>query len=697
MTNDIEKILEHPSVQRVTDRFSPEHNRRKNYKPPVCAVFSSPCTFLTDDPSYRFTIDREAEKQLSNIINNKVQVVNGAEKSGTDCGKLWEKPRNIGIVFSGGPAPGGHNVIAGIFDAAKKANPANRVYGFLVGPDGIIENEVMELDLDTVDRFRNQGGFTMIRTGRTKIDTPKKMALARETCKNLNLNALVVVGGDDSNTNAAFLAQELFDDGIQVIGVPKTIDGDIQVRDDKGRVLCAMSFGFHSAARAFANSVSNLCTDCSSDVKYWHICKVMGRVASHLALETGLQTHANLTFVGEELADYVDEKRLKLAESEGRTDYTAYGMTLRGLSRKICEAIVRRAAAGKNYGVMVIPEGILEFINEIQTFIIKLNAIIGEYNADHDRSFHEDFPKLMDKLEHLRKLAQLSQSNPLASVWNARDDDLFRDIPAFFQEGLLMERDSHGNFPFSQVKTEDVLLGLVTEYLKILEDQGEYKVGIRRADYRKIMEKDGLDPDRFGPVLFRNYENGEFLLVRAAIISMRTLKRELVESGLIGKDADVPKPVEKIYKKSVPDFKTQTHFFGYDGRGSAPTKFDCDYTYNLGMTVFSLVAGGCTGQMAAIRNLERDFSQWEPIGIPIAPLMHLEERKGKLTLVIEKSIVDISGTPFRVFAALRDRWLAAEPGQEDDYRKPIPISLADESSESRPVTLTLIALDTVKL
>ena len=210
---------------------------------------------------------------------------------------------------------------------------------------------------------------------------------------------LVIIGGDDSNTNAAFLAQEMFAAGVQVIGVPKTIDGDIQVRDDSGNVLCAMSFGFHTAARAFANSISNLCTDSSSDVKYWHICKVMGRVASHLTLECAFQTHANLSLIGEELADYVDERRIEKANQTGVIDYTAYGMTLRHLSRLICDTIVQRAACGKNFGVIIIPEGILEFINEIQTFIIKLNKIIAEYNRIHDTDFHFSFPRTFQTVD----------------------------------------------------------------------------------------------------------------------------------------------------------------------------------------------------------------------------------------------------------------------------------------------------------
>jgi len=483
----------------------------------------------------------------------------------------------------------------------------------------------------------------------------------------------------------------MFDDGVQVIGVPKTIDGDIQVRDADGKVLCAMSFGFHTAARAFAAEISNLCTDSSSDVKYWHICKVMGRVASHLALEVALQTHANMTLIGEDLADYVDKRRIEKAEKQGAVDYTAYGMTLRHLSRVICDGIVRRAAAGKNYGVLVIPEGVLEFINEIQMFIIKLNTIIAEYNQTRDTDFHSDFPTLEEKLEYLRGLAKRSREEGRFSVWNTRDDDLFSDIPAFFQDGLLIERDSHGNFQFSQVETEKVLLGLVRDYLDRLREDGEYKIGIEKGYYKKTLEKEKLDPDRFGPALFMNYDDSEFLLIKPSIISVKTLRQALANANLMGKDEKVPAPVEKIYKKSVPKFKTQPHFYGYDGRGSDPTQFDCAYTYNLGLTVFSLIVNGATGQMAAVKNLEAGFPEWAPMGIPIAPLMHLEERKGKLALVLEKSVVDISSPAFRIAKAFREKWLAASPGA-DNYRKPGPIRFAGETEEERPITLTLNAV-----
>ncbi len=687
-----EELLEHPDFLEATGDISPDLIARRSFIPPKCPVFESPYTVLKETDSFVFQDHPEPRRQLPDIIDNKVQIVGGADSLEDSLARKYGRKRRIGIVFSGGPAPGGHNVIAGLFDAAKEANPESAVIGFIQGPDGIIENEAVELTPDLVDGHRNLGGFCMIKTGRTKIDTREKMRLSGETLKKLEVDALVVVGGDDSNTNAAFLAQEMIDKGVQVIGVPKTIDGDIQVRDCNGEVLCAMSFGFHSAANAFANSVSNLSTDCYSDVKYWHVCKVMGRVASHLALETALKAHPNMTLIGEDLADYVDERRLEKAKKENTVDYTAFGMTLRHLSRVICDGIVRRAAVGKNYGILVIPEGVLEFVNEIQMFIIKFNTIIAEYNRTHDQSFHESFPLLQDKRDYLGRLAMLSRENGEIPLWNTRDDDLFNQVPDFFQEGLLMERDQHGNFPFSAVPTEKVLMGLVQDYLDILKEKGRYKLGISAGWYEKHMGKAGLDPDEYGRAIFKNYGEALFLLVKPEIISLKTLEWVLQKSGLLEDGEKAPGAVVKVYEKSVPKFKLQTHFYGYDGRGSHPTWFDCTYTYNLGRTVFSLVANGATGQMAAIRNLEMGFDQWEPIGIPIAPMMHLEERKGKLELVLEKSIVSVNSPAFKAVKALREKWLAAHPGPEC-YRNPGPGLLTGETVEDRPLTLKLNSLE----
>ena len=684
---DINKILNHSGVKVRIDDESTETRLRKSFKPPLCKVFNSSHISIKELDN-NFFIDPEAKKQLPDIIDSKVSKIIEIEKSEND--NQYRKKRNIGIVFSGGPAPGGHNVISGFYDASKKANPDNVVYGFLMGPDGIIENEKIEITDEIVDKYRNTGGFKMIKTGRTKIDSKLKIKLSRQTCKEINLDALVIIGGDDSNTNAAFLAQELLKDNVQIIGVPKTIDGDVQVRDSDGNILCAMPFGFHSAARSFSRQISNLCSDGGSDVKYWHVCKVMGRVASHLALEVALQTHANLVLIGEDIVNYVDEEKREQSIKKGKIDYDSYGMSLRHLSRVICNCIVKRAAYGKNYGILVIPEGILEFVNEIQKFIIKLNAIIAEYNNTHDNDFHTEFPKLVDKLNYLRKLARIAREENVNSIWSTRDDDLFSDIPEFFREDLLMERDSHGNFPFSLVETEKVLMGLVKDYLKILKEKGIYKLGIRKSYYEKIMEQGGLDPKKYAKILFRNknYEKTKYLLMKKSIFSIKTLKKALNKSRVIAKKKSIPEAVEIIYKKSIPNFQTRFHFYGYDGRGSDPTRFDCIYTYNLGYTAFNLVANGITGQMAAINNLEKDFSHWEPIGIPLAPLMHLEERKGKLALVMEKSLVDIESTAFRVVKAKREEWLAAEKDDEC-YRKPVPIRYDEGSLEDRPITLYL--------
>ncbi|MBF0200382.1 MAG: 6-phosphofructokinase [Desulfamplus sp.] len=684
----IEYLLNHPGTLKVIQDTNKETKARRAFVPCRCRVFSSPVISLEEQKKYYFHINRESASILPHIIHNNVQKLVPARDDDPCIKDIFNRKRAIGIVFSGGPAPGGHNVIAGIFDAAMKANPESKIYGFILGPNGILENHHVEITQELVDQYRNLGGFTMIKTGRTKIDSQQKVELSRQACISLNLDSLVIVGGDDSNTNAAFLAQKLKDDGIQVIGVPKTIDGDIQVKDDNGHSLCATSFGFHSAARAFAQNISNLCTDASSDLKYWHVCKVMGRVASHLALETALQTHVNLTLIGEDLADYVDHARLTKAEERGEVDYTAFGITLRRLSRLICDAIVKRAGAGKNYGVMIIPEGVLEFINEIQIFIIKLNTIIADYNQIHDLDFHASFPSLDAKLEYLRRLSRGITEKKASPIWNARDDELFNDLPAFFQEGLLVERDTHGNFQFSQVETEKIIMDMVKDYLHILKEKGEYKVGIHKELFFNAMNRACLDADAYGKILFRNYGDSLYLLVKKNIISQKTLKKALMDSGMINEDEKIPDAVIDIYKKSVPNFKTQTHFYGYDGRGSNPTKFDCNYTYNLGLTAFGLIASGATGQMAAIRNLEHDFEQWEPIGIPLAKLMHLEERKGRLTLVMEKSIVDLQSNAFIILKSMREKWLAAEHG-EDHYRKPGPVRFRGDSEEDKPISLVL--------
>ncbi len=683
----LEFLLNHPETSHVTSDVNAETIERRSFSPKKIKIFASKYTDIKECPEYKLSNTREAAKMLPDVINNTVQRIIFRHEISQKAKQAFKMPRNIGVLFSGGPAPGGHNVIAGLYDELKKYNSESKLIGFLSGPDGLLESKYVEITKSLVDAYRNMGGFSMIKTGRTKIDSKNKMDSALKTCKELGLEALVVIGGDDSNTNAVFLAQQFKSAGIKVIGVPKTIDGDLQIKTDDQETLCAISFGFHTAARAFSQNISNLTTDAGSDIKYWHVCKVMGRVASHLTLECAFQTHANLSFVGEELADYTDHQRIEKAQKEGMIDYTAYGMTLRHWSRLICDTIVRRAACGKNFGVMIIPEGILEFINEIQVFIIKLNTIIADYNHIHDIDFHTSFPTLNAKLEYLRRLTRVLGEKNKFSIWNLRDDDLFSQLPSFFQTGLLMERDTHGNFQFSQVKTEEIIMDMVKEYLNILKEQGKYKIGIERSYYMSIMKTSKFIPEKIAKIIFKNPED-KYLLIKESIISLKTLKQVLINNEVISSDEDVPEPIVRIFKKSDPEFKTQTHFYGYDGRGSDPTYFDCNYSYNLGITAFHLIANGATGQMAAIKNLEKKFDKWEPIGIPIAKLMRLEERKGKLELVIEKSLIDLDSNAFRIFKALREEWMAASENP-DRYRRPGPVRFAGITEEDRPITLLL--------
>src|SRR3989339_206956 len=317
---------------------------RRSYQPLLCPRLAAGAGSTRPLPGFDLEVIRVAREQLPFVCKNQlVEIV-------PDSRPRPGKPMRLGVVLSGGPAPGGHNVIAGLFQAAKRAHPDSQVVGFLAGPKGIIIDKHIEITADMVAHHLNSGGFHMLGTGRDKIDTPQKMKQCRETCALLKLSGLVVVGGDDSNTTAAFLAENLRGIGTQVIGIPKTIDGDLQVPE-----LLQIPFGFHSACMAFATEVGNLNSDCKSDLKYWHFNRLMGRSASHIALEVAFQTHPNVILIGEE----IEEKEL----------------TIHNVVRLIADVIVDRAREGKNYGTILIPEGILEFIHEVNVLIIKIKTL----------------------------------------------------------------------------------------------------------------------------------------------------------------------------------------------------------------------------------------------------------------------------------------------------------------------------------
>lgn len=343
--------------------------------------------------------------------------------------------KNVGVILSGGQAPGGHNVIAGLYDALKQANSQNKLYGFLGGPAGIIDGNYVEFSDELIDEYRNTGGFDIIGSGRTKLETQEQFEKSLAVCKKLNVSAVVIIGGDDSNTNAALLAEWFVENntGIQVIGCPKTIDGDL--KNDQIEI----SFGFDTATKTYGELIGNIQRDANSAKKYWHFIKIMGRSASHVALEAALQTQPNITLISEE----VEEKKMSLEQ----------------IINYMADIISRRAAKGKNFGIAIIPEGLIEFIPEMKSMIANLNDLMGELENDPDYnnvgSSHERFEVVQNRLKDE----------------NAK---VFASLPALIKAQLLMDRDPHGNVQVSRIETEKLLIEMLRTKLDNMKSQGEY-------------------------------------------------------------------------------------------------------------------------------------------------------------------------------------------------------------------------------
>ena len=341
---------------------------------------------------------------------------------------------NVGVILSGGQAPGGHNVIAGLYDAIKQANPSNKLYGFLGGPSGIIEGEYIEFTDEFINDYRNTGGFDIIGSGRTKLETEEQFKKSLAVCQKLGIKAVVIIGGDDSNTNAALLAEWFVANnaGIQVIGCPKTIDGDLKNEQIE------ISFGFDTATKTYGELIGNIQRDANSAKKYWHFIKIMGRSASHVALEAALQTQPNITLISEE----VEAKKMSLASI---IDY-------------MTDIIVRRSENKKNFGIAVIPEGLIEFIPEMGAMIANLNDI-------------------MSSLEKDAKYTSASQTEKFAIIENTLSSEnakVFSSLPTLIKSQLLMDRDPHGNVQVSRIETEKLLISMIEEKLNELKAEGKY-------------------------------------------------------------------------------------------------------------------------------------------------------------------------------------------------------------------------------
>ena len=435
---------------------------------------------------------------------------------------------NVGVILSGGQAPGGHNVISGIFDGVKSLNKNSKVYGFLGGPGGLVDHKYIELTDTIIDEYRNTGGFDIIGSGRTKLEETAQFDKGVEICNKLGIKALVIIGGDDSNTNACVLAEYYLQNktGIQVIGCPKTIDGDLK------NEMIETSFGFDTACKVYSEVIGNIMRDANSAKKYWHFIKLMGRSASHIGLECALQTQPNICIISEE----VEAKKQTLAE----------------VVDSVANVVASRAAQGNNFGVVLIPEGLIEFIPEMKVLIAELNDLLA----------HES-----DVKEAIKGLSKQS-----AAVYNS--------LPEGIAKQLTLDRDPHGNVQVSLIETEKLLIEMVGKRLAEMKVAGKY--------------------------------SGKF-------------------SGL-------------------------GHFFGYEGRCAAPSNFDADYCYSLGVNAAQLIAAGKTGYMSSIRNTTAPAEKWIAGGVPITMMMNMERRHGAMKPVIQKALVRLDGAPFKKLAQNRAEW-----------------------------------------
>jgi pyrophosphate--fructose-6-phosphate 1-phosphotransferase len=346
---------------------------------------------------------------------------------------ISKKPVKIGVVLSGGQAPGGHNVIAGLFDALKKANSKNKLIGFLGGPSGILDNKWKEITAPLMNEYRNTGGFDIIQSGRTKIETPEQFEQTKKTLTENKIDALVVIGGDDSNTNAALLAEYFKKEGVNIgfIGVPKTIDGDLKNEQIE------TSFGFDTATKIYSELTGNICRDVNSARKYWHFIRLMGRSASHITLEVGLKTQPNVVLIGEEV---ISKK-----------------MTLSQVVEQITDVVVKRAEMKKNFGVVLVPEGLIEFIPEMKELISSLNDVLAENEAQLSA---------MAGLEEKKNFIYAKHPENLAC--------LMKSLPGVISSQLMIDRDPHGNVQVSQIETEKLLIAMVKTRLSELKKAGRY-------------------------------------------------------------------------------------------------------------------------------------------------------------------------------------------------------------------------------
>ena len=398
---------------------------RSAYQPKLPIDLTGAVTVVEGNPTQSVADQEEIQKLFPNTYG--LPEIRFEKSSAHLTGKAF----NVGVILSGGQAPGGHNVICGLFDGIKKINKESRLYGFLMGPGGLVDHNYKELTADIIDEYRNTGGFDIIGSGRTKLEKQEQFDKGLEILKQLEISALVIIGGDDSNTNAAVLAEyyKSINAGVQVIGCPKTIDGDL-----KNEVIEA-SFGFDTATKVYSELIGNIQRDCFSAKKYWHFIKLMGRSASHIALECALQTQPNICIVSEEVE--------------------AKNQTLQDVVDYIADIVAKRAEQGHNFGTVLIPEGLIEFIPAMKNLIAELNDLLAKTPefASWDKDAQREFV-----------IKHLSQNS--ATVYSSLPEGVARQ--------LTLDRDPHGNVQVSLIETEKLLSEMVGNRLKEMAEAGKF-------------------------------------------------------------------------------------------------------------------------------------------------------------------------------------------------------------------------------
>ncbi len=412
--------------------FSPLQKARYAYKPKLPGMLRNGIKEICvkEGEATNSVADQEKIKALFPNTYGKKEITFEKGKN-----NALDKKQVVGVILSGGQAPGGHNVICGLYDALKATNKDNVLYGFKGGPSGLVEDKYQILDDETINLYRNTGGFDIIGSGRTKLETEEQFKVAAEVCKKHGITAIVIIGGDDSNTNAAVLAEyfQAHNTGVSVIGCPKTIDGDLKNED----IEC--SFGFDTATKTYSELIGNIERDCNSAKKYWHFIKVMGRSASHVALECALETQPNICLISEEVA--------------------AKKMSLSQIANTIADSVCKRAENGMNFGVAIIPEGVVEFVPEFSRLIAEINELLAGEKA---KEFN-GLKSWNDKYAYIERGLSKDSMN------------VFKILPQTIQQQLFLERDPHGNVQVSLIESEKLFSALVGNILAERKKKGEYK------------------------------------------------------------------------------------------------------------------------------------------------------------------------------------------------------------------------------